>query len=61
MNKAAQQAIERELSYLEDNRYRYVQLGGYSADHPTVASHDAKIAELKAALREAGCDSEWLK
>lgn len=54
MNKTAIQAIRSQLGYLEDNRYRYVRLGGYSETHPTVLDHDRQILELKQALLALG-------
>jgi len=54
LEPAAVRAIRDRLGYLEDNRYRYVRIGGYAEDHPTVRSHDDEIAELKQALRAMG-------
>jgi hypothetical protein len=54
MNQAAINAVRERLGYLEDNRYRYVKMGGYSETHPTVLSYDEEILQLKKALQEAG-------
>lgn len=53
MNEAAKKAIQDRLSYLEDNRYRYVNLGGFPTTHPVVLEHDKEIRELKEALADA--------
>ena len=50
MTRAVRNAIERQLSYLVDNRYRYVHLGGYDLNDPIVLSHDRQILELREAL-----------
>jgi hypothetical protein len=57
MGPAARKAIENHLSYLRDNRYRYVKLGKLPIDHPTVVEHDREIAELEKELNKETNDN----
>jgi hypothetical protein len=55
--KSVIQATENRLSFLQDNRYRYVNLGKYSLNDPVVKAHDEEIAELEKFLKDHGAVS----
>jgi hypothetical protein len=51
MNETARAAIERELSYLEDNLYRHQHFTD-KPDLAVIASHKIQIKQLKEALEQ---------